>query len=86
MPLNNYLGSVVEETTWLDSVVMAMPDFPDINNDCFVNLEDFAILASQWQDNPGIPSADLYPDGIIDLKDLNVLIEYWFQRVPGCLQ
>jgi hypothetical protein len=52
----------------------------DLNADCLVNLADFSILASQWQDT-GVLSADLYPlpdgDGLVDLFDLAVLAENW---------
>ena len=48
----------------------------DFSGDCFVNFADFAILASQWQDVPGTPSADIAPDGgdgVVDINDLFVL-------------
>ncbi|MHC4500587.1 MAG: hypothetical protein ACYS21_15930 [Planctomycetota bacterium] len=49
----------------------------DIIGDCVVNLKDYAILESQWLQAPGIPSADIAPeppDGIVEWRDLNVLV------------
>jgi predicted outer membrane repeat protein len=52
-----------------------------------INLDDFAILASQWLQAPGNPSADIAPegsiDGIVDLQDLAVLAYYWLDS--GCV-
>ena len=53
----------------------------DLDSDCFVDLSDFAVLASQWHDVLAEPSADLYPqldgDGFVDIWDLAVLAENW---------
>ncbi len=51
----------------------------DFDDDCDVDFVDFAILASYWlQDGP---SVDIAPppegDGIVDLRDLEVLCKYW---------
>ena len=54
----------------------------DINGDCYVDLGDYAILASQWMDAPGTPSADIAPkngDGIVNFLDLQVLVSQWLQ-------
>jgi hypothetical protein len=52
-----------------------------------INFDDFAILASQWLQAPGSPSADIAPegsiDGIVDLQDLAVLAYYWLDS--GCV-
>ncbi|MBN1126913.1 MAG: hypothetical protein JXA82_18065 [Sedimentisphaerales bacterium] len=59
----------------------------DLNSDCLVNLSDFCILASQWQDIPADISADIYPqpegDGFVDILDLAVLAENWI-AAPSC--
>jgi len=63
----------------------------DLNQDCIVNFDDFAILAGQWLKVPGIPSADIAPpstgDGIVDSNDLAVLTEGWLtapmRPLPG---
>ncbi len=51
----------------------------DLNNDCAVNFVDFAILASQWKQAPGTPSADIAPpgDGIVDWNDLELMAQSW---------
>jgi hypothetical protein len=45
-----------------------------------VNFVDFAILAGQWQQIPGIPSADIAPpwgDGVVGLEDLCLMAQQW---------
>ena len=57
-------------------------DIANLDSDDEVDFEDFAILASQWQQAPGTPSADIAPeggDGIVDEKDLAVFAAYWLQ-------
>lgn len=58
----------------------------DIVEDGFIDLKDFSVLAAQWMDSPGIPSADIAPlgaddfstgDGIVDALDLQVLCGNW---------
>ncbi|MHC4739852.1 MAG: LamG-like jellyroll fold domain-containing protein [Planctomycetota bacterium] len=62
------------------------PAYPDINDDNKINLVDFVILASQWLETPGMPSADISPycsgDGIVDLNDLGMLTEDWLWEEP----
>jgi hypothetical protein len=56
------------------------PIAADINKDCVVDAVDYTILASQWRQEPGIPSADIAPpggDGIVNEKDLAVLADTW---------
>lgn len=59
----------------------------DFNHDCIVNFKDFAILASQWLQAPGIPSADIAPpltgNGIVDYNDLSALTEIWLTAPPS---
>jgi len=52
----------------------------DIDKDWDVDLIDFAILAAQWQQIPGEPSADIAPllgDDFVDINDLAFLVENW---------
>ncbi|MBN1795855.1 MAG: hypothetical protein JW804_04215 [Sedimentisphaerales bacterium] len=49
----------------------------DLNQDCYVDLEDFSELALQWLDAPDKPKCDLVEDGIINILDLQVLVEDW---------
>ena len=52
----------------------------DLNDDGKVNVTDLVILASQWQQGPRIPSADIAPtggDGLVDGRDLGVFADNW---------
>lgn len=52
----------------------------DLNDDGKVDVADLAIFASQWQHQPGIPSADIAPtvgDGLVDDRDLRLLADNW---------
>ena len=52
----------------------------DFDGDGDVDLLDFAIFSKQWRQPPGVPSADIAPeggDGIVDFKNLAVFVESW---------
>jgi hypothetical protein len=52
----------------------------DLNLDCDIDFMDFEILAWQWQQPPGAPSADIAPlsgDGIVDMNDLRLFVDSW---------
>ncbi|MHC4648615.1 MAG: hypothetical protein ACYTBJ_24425 [Planctomycetota bacterium] len=52
----------------------------DINGDGCADALDYAVLASQWQQQPGVPSADVAPpggDGLVGGNDLGVLAHNW---------
>jgi hypothetical protein len=55
--------------------------FGDLNNDCHVNMYDFAILAAAWLTSPGDANynsvAELTGDDIIDTADLAALARRW---------
>jgi hypothetical protein len=55
----------------------------DLNGDCWVNFEDFSILADQWFRSPGVPSADIAPqpngDGIVNFLDFALMAENWMK-------
>jgi hypothetical protein len=55
----------------------------DLNGDCQVNFEDLKILASQWLQPPGSPSADIAPspsgDGIVNFSDFAVMADNWLK-------
>ncbi len=57
----------------------------DLNNDDKIDLGDYAILAEQWLEEPGTPSADLSPfcsgDGIVDINDLGLLVDDWVEEM-----
>jgi hypothetical protein len=57
-----------------------LPEPWDLNGDGRVSFVDFGILAEQWMQAPGTPSADIVPpdgDGIVDGLDLGLLVDYW---------
>ncbi|HUT30717.1 MAG TPA: LamG domain-containing protein [Sedimentisphaerales bacterium] len=54
----------------------------DVTGNCMVDLEDFAVLGSQWLGPPATPSADIAPnpaDGWVDGLDLAVLAGQWLE-------
>jgi len=56
----------------------------DFAGGCNVDMEDFSVLALNWQlDTPAIDIAP-YPegDGIIDLKELQIIALYWLTSQP----
>ena len=58
----------------------------DINRDCIINFKDFAILASQWLQAPGEPSADIAPeggDGVVQKLDRALILEGWLTAPPS---
>jgi len=49
-----------------------------------VNGSDFAVMAAQWLDVPGDPSADVAPaklDNWIDILDLAVFAQEWLKKI-----
>jgi len=74
------LEGIVGETIIGYTVAEFSPNKADIDKDWDVDLFDYAILADQWQQPPGEPSADIVPscgDGIVDINDLAFLVENW---------
>ena len=59
----------------------------DLDGTGDVSFGDFSILASQWMQAPGTPSADIAPeaagDGEVNILDLAVLTDHWLET--GCL-
>ena len=58
----------------------------DINFDGIVDFADYTLLANQWLQPPGIPSADIAPppngDQFVDFLDLAVFVEHWLKVPP----
>ena len=53
----------------------------DLDDDGDVELVDFAILGSQWEQSPGTPSADIaQPKGLVDINDLALLLDNWLWK------
>jgi formylglycine-generating enzyme required for sulfatase activity len=54
----------------------------DITDDGAIDFEDLIVLASQWLQVPGIPSADIAPtpaDGIVNFLDFAVIADHWLE-------
>ena len=53
----------------------------DLNDDGYVNSDDVLIMALQWLDTPGIPSADIAPapngDNFVDYLDFGMVQQSW---------
>jgi hypothetical protein len=50
-----------------------------------VDFRDVAVLAGQWKQAPGVPSADIAPlggDGVVDWKDLGAQVDNWLAGIP----
>jgi hypothetical protein len=47
---------------------------------CIVEFEDFARLAINWLDTGAALPGDLYPDGIVDEKDLRLFVDEWLWK------
>lgn len=62
------------------NICFADPNCPtaDITGDCFVDLDDFAIMASQWL---VCPSADLNGDCFVDFEDFSILSLQWLEGI-----
>ena len=55
-------------------------DIADLYYDGIIDINDLLIMAQQWLDVPGEPSADLAPealDNFIDYRDFAVIYQYW---------
>lgn len=49
----------------------------DINNDGFVNLVDFSIMAFWYKKSSPPASVDMNGDGVVDLADFSIMAFYW---------
>ena len=50
----------------------------DLNKDCIVNLNDYAVLASQWLNSGVDPNeGDLNEDGTVNIQDLDEFVTEW---------
>ncbi len=59
----------------------------DLDRDCDVDINDFAILAARWlsidcgADNDWCLGADLNKQGVVDLSDVRLLMDNWLDHV-----
>jgi len=49
----------------------------DLNQDNKVNSLDFQILIQKFKETQNIETEDLNSDGIVDIKDIGILMHYW---------
>ena len=49
----------------------------DLNQDNKVNSQDFQILIQKFKETQNIEIEDLNSDGIVDVKDIGILMHYW---------
>lgn len=82
--VNDYQDAIFKSYLAVDGFrICIKPDGGDINNDCHVNLEDFALLSAHWLEDINDPNwfdnADLIPDGVIDVNDLSEICNNWLE-------
>jgi hypothetical protein len=86
-PRFNVFTGLEEDTPGFVQLYLVQNNYyADLNRDGIINFEDFTILAAQWLQDTGTPSADIAPhggDGIIDFDDLAELIKYWLESIDS---
>jgi hypothetical protein len=67
------------------------PPFADINTDCIVGFQDFAMLANDWMcdcnnlevfNDPNhncVYGTDITENGLVDINDLQIMSDYWLE-------
>ncbi|MHC4641872.1 MAG: Ser-Thr-rich GPI-anchored membrane family protein [Planctomycetota bacterium] len=78
------------ESSWSDVESSLQCDtLCDFDNNNEINFADLTILAGQWQQAPGSPSADIapeVPDNFVDYLDLAVFVEKWLFDITCTVQ
>ena len=80
--LSNWLDPIDANQTTLNGKNPTSHIVGDFDCDQRVNFIDMAVLASQWRNTPGYPSADIapeVPDSIVDMCDLAVFVQHWLE-------
>jgi subtilisin family serine protease len=68
------------ESGWSNVVSSRQCNIPgDFQPDCKVDFNDLMIMANQWLQSPGTPSADINQDGIVNFIDFAELANHWLQ-------
>jgi hypothetical protein len=66
------------ESDWSNVVSSRQCSIPgDFQPDCDVDFNDLMIMANQWLQSPGTPSADINQDGIVNFSDFAELASHW---------
>jgi len=72
-----------KEYFWFDTLRLKIKNKPftylkgDLNQDNKVNSQDFQILIQKFKKTQNIETEDLNSDGIVDIKDIGILMHYW---------
>ncbi|AQQ71846.1 hypothetical protein SMSP2_02225 [Limihaloglobus sulfuriphilus] len=53
---------------------------PDFSSDCFVDMEDFALMAQNWL-SCSDASTDLTDEGCVSAEDMEIFAGYWLENV-----
>jgi hypothetical protein len=67
---------------WLQGNIQYRPY--DIVPDGQINMEDLTVLIEQWLDVPASPSADIAPqplDNVVNIEDFALLAAHWLEGV-----
>jgi len=75
-----FLPQIVEISVALENVFLLQfleIIFGDLNQDNKVNSLDFQILIQKFKETQNIEIEDLNSDGIVDIKDIGILMHYW---------
>ncbi|HUT29102.1 MAG TPA: GEVED domain-containing protein [Sedimentisphaerales bacterium] len=81
LPCGNDYGEVEDYTV----IVTKTGLVGDLTPPEGVDFRDFAVLAGQWKQTPGVPSADIAPpggDGMVDWLDLGAQVDNWLVGIP----
>jgi len=73
-------GNAVPQGLAPDIGAYEYPQFPlpgDLNQDNKINSLDFQILIQKFKETQNIEIEDLNSDGIVDIKDIGILMHYW---------
>ena len=74
-------------TTFSGQIFKIVGDTPavligDINDNRKVDLNDYALIASQWMQSQTNNPADLDGDQVVDINDLRLLVRFWLSCCP----
>ena len=71
------MSSEPPEPVWFDDPALC----PDLDNDDFVNFNDFTILSGNWLADGNDLAGDFDADGSVDANDLMHFVTYWLTPV-----
>lgn len=77
---SNYDGANIQNVTVtiLDNDCGAWGySYADMDEDCLVNIQDFALLASGWLSEDLISMTDINSDGVVNVSDIDLLSSQW---------